>query len=79
VSQLEAFVTEQRTNIRFCVLLHISPADTNLVAATVWWQNNEKISGVWHKPFPDGHEIVDELCSGHPSTSTNEENIECMW
>ena len=38
-----------------------------------------KIPGIydWHKHFCDGHESVDsDLCSGCPSVSTNEANVE---
>ena len=31
----------------------------------------------WHKHFYDGHGSVDsDLCSGHPSVSSNEANVE---
>ena len=34
----------------------------------------------WHKHFCDGHESVDsDLCSGRPSMSSNEANVECVW
>jgi hypothetical protein len=34
----------------------------------------------WHKHFYDGHESVDsDLCSGRPSVSSNEANVERMW
>jgi hypothetical protein len=30
----------------------------------------------WHKHFHDGHKSVEnDLCSGRPSTSTNEANV----
>jgi len=80
VSQLEAFVTEQ-TNIKFCVLLQMSPAETLTVLQQLYGDRTMKKSLVcdWHKPFTDGREIVDDdLCSGHPSTSINETNIECV-
>ena len=34
----------------------------------------------WHKHFYDGHESVDSgLCSGRPSVSSNEANVERVW
>jgi hypothetical protein len=77
LSQLEAFITEQRTGIKFCVLLQISAAETLTMLRQPYGERTMKKSQVchWHKPFPDGCEIVDDdFCSGHPS-STNEANI----
>jgi len=67
VSHLEAFITEQRTNIKFCILLQISPAETLTMLQQLYGDRTIKISLVydWHKPFTDGREIVvDDLCSG---------------
>jgi histone-lysine N-methyltransferase SETMAR len=72
-------VTEQRTNIKFCVLLKKSPSETLRMLEKAYGKAAMKKTQVykWHKRFRDGRASVnDDPRSGRPSTSTNDNNIE---
>ena len=72
-------VTEQCMNIKSCVLLQNSPVETLTMLQQAYDDREMKNSQVydWHKHFCDGHESVDsDLCSGRPSMSLNEANVE---
>jgi hypothetical protein len=73
--------TEQSMNIKSCVLLQKSPAETITMLQQAYGDREMKKSQVygWHKHFCDGQENVDsDLCSGRPSTSANEANVKCV-
>ena len=77
--QLNMPVNEQLMNIKSCVLLQKSPAETLTMLQQAYDDREMKKSQVydWHKHFYDGHESVDSgLCSGRPSVSSNEANVE---
>jgi histone-lysine N-methyltransferase SETMAR len=72
-------VTEQRTNIKFCVLLNKSPSETLRMLEKAYGKAAMKKTQVyrWHKRFRDGRASVnDDPRSGRPSTTTNDDNIE---
>ena len=76
-SQLKMAVVEQCTNIKFCVWLQKSPAEIQNLLQQVYGERAMKKSRVCvgHKCCRDGCEGVDDLCSGHPSMSTNKANV----
>jgi hypothetical protein len=77
--QLNMPLIEQRMNIKSCVLLQKSPAETLTMLQQVYDDREMKKSQVydWHKHFCDGLESVDsDLFSGRPSVSSNEANVE---
>lgn len=72
-------IIEQRANIKFCVLLHKSAAETVLLLNEAYGEASLKKSQVydWHKRFRDGREsLEDDTRSGRPLTSVNPVNIE---
>lgn len=67
--------TEQRTNIKFCVLLHKTPAETLRLLEEAYGEAAMKKTQVyaWHKRFSGGRDsIKDDVRSGRPTTATNE-------
>lgn len=71
--------TEQRANIKFCVLLHKSPSETLRLLQEAYGEAAMKKTQVfsWHKRFSEGRVIIkDDQRTGRPSTSTNEANIQ---
>lgn len=79
LSKQDFNVNEQRTNIKFCVLLKKSPAETLQMLTEAYGAEALKKSQVyeWHKRFREGRvNTADEPRSGRPSTATNDEKIE---
>ncbi|BFY99223.1 hypothetical protein BsWGS_02263 [Bradybaena similaris] len=70
---------EQRTNVKFCVLLEKSPSETLALLNKAYGATAMKKSQVfeWHKRFREGRvNVGDDVRSGRPATSINNENIE---
>jgi hypothetical protein len=66
---------EQRVNIKFCVKLGETPAETCEATQNVCGDESLRRSGVfeWFERFIDGHEnLQDDPRSGRPSTSRND-------
>ncbi|KAJ4438653.1 hypothetical protein ANN_14600 [Periplaneta americana] len=62
---------EQRTNIKFCVLLHKTPAETLRLLEEAYGEAAQVYA--WHKRFSGGRDsIKDDVRSGRPTTATNE-------
>jgi histone-lysine N-methyltransferase SETMAR len=77
--ELSFDVYEQRTNIKFCVLLKKSPAETLQLLTEAYGAEAMKKSQVyeWHKRFREGRmDIADDPRSGRPSTAIIDEKIE---
>jgi ribosomal protein S25 len=72
-------LVEQRTNVKFCVLLEKSPSETVSFLNKAYGDTAMKKSQVfeWHKRFREGRVSVDDdKRSGRPPTAINNENIE---
>ncbi|KAJ4431960.1 hypothetical protein ANN_20569 [Periplaneta americana] len=72
---------EQRTNIKFCVLLHKTPAETLRLLEEAYDEAAMKKTQVhaWHKRFSGGRDsIKDDVRSGRPTTATNEAIAQCV-
>lgn len=71
--------SEQRANIKFCVLLQKSASETLEMLNQAYGNEAMKKSQVyeWHKRFREGRvSIEDDPRSGRPSTSMTDTNIE---
>uniref|UniRef100_A0A1B6MJV2 Mos1 transposase HTH domain-containing protein n=1 Tax=Graphocephala atropunctata TaxID=36148 RepID=A0A1B6MJV2_9HEMI len=79
VLALKMALSEQRANIKFCVLLQKSPCETLELLNQAYRDEAMKKSQVyeWHKRFREGRiNIEDDDRSGRPSTATTDDNIE---
>ncbi|KAJ4448728.1 hypothetical protein ANN_00119 [Periplaneta americana] len=62
---------KQRTNIKFCVLIHKTPAETLRLLEEAYGEAAQVYA--WHKRFSGGRDsIKDDVRSGRPTTATNE-------
>jgi transposase len=72
-------VMEQRVNIKFCVKVGKTPAETYEMLQNVYGDESSSRSSVfeWFKRFKDGREDhQDDPRSGRPSTSRNADTVE---
>lgn len=69
---------EQRSNIKFCVLLKKTPKETQQMLREAYGEGAMKKTHVykWHKRYTDGRiSIQDDPREGRPAKSRSEENI----
>ncbi|KAA0201709.1 hypothetical protein HAZT_HAZT009551 [Hyalella azteca] len=72
---------EQRYAIKLCVRLGRNTTETFQMMQEAFKDDCISISqaGKWHKVFKEGREeVADEPCSGRPTTTQTEENVDLV-
>ena len=73
---------EQRINIKFCVKLRKTAAESLKMLCDVYGDSSMSRTRVfeWHKRFVEGRkDVEDDPKSGRPCTSTTDTNIKKVW